>query len=528
MDALPIFQNIAWCKDNWSLPSITDQNKKLIHQCTTLAVIELTDNMEEIIEKSKAFPIPFPIETVRLEYLKTLRPIKRLQRNITSTYPLIHERVLILLAKFLNYKREFGSDIEKALYNDMTVPELIDRILKKRALCFVGPHDKYRLLNGEKGTGGWEEIGTSKEKPPLILENCLSYDEMKISSMVYVSGYTECINNGTRCNNGVVSNDAEEEAIIIGLIGPRFVRRGKMDYEDILITKEQNCPENGYGEREARNDSKMLKADPTTQSIQSKQALREMWAEFYGTDTLVYSESFFKDVKNKTDQSTARYQHVIKGKKINCIFDNEVYYKRIVVLAEATLIEAEARAKGSGKNAFVNVIGCGLGIWMISKHQTDAYIVTFLERMTAFLKKDMLNHVTDVNFGYIKCGPDTEAIFKDRREKGVKKLFLKSETHPKGGISVQLENREPSSRLVGEHAGKLLVLTYPWDSNAHPGNEFWYGKLHTSGDPAAACSTQVSELHNAHVNPAVSAANARVAGGCRLKTLSDYCLALTA
>lgn len=43
----------------------------------------------------------------------------------------------------------------------------------------------------------------------------------------------------------------------------------------------------------------------------------------------------------------------------------------------------------------------------------------------------------------------------------------------KGGINVQLENREPSSKLTGEHEGKLLVMTYPWDGNAHPGNEFW-------------------------------------------------------
>ncbi|XP_064072136.1 uncharacterized protein LOC113395948 isoform X2 [Vanessa tameamea] len=528
MDNFPIFQNISWCKHDWSLPSITDQNKKLLHHCTTLPLIKLSDDVDKVIENSKAFPVRFPIETVRLDYLKALRPIIRLQRNITSTYPLVHERILILMAKFLNHKREFGSDIEKAFYEDMTVPELIDRILKKRALFFVGPHDKYGLLNGEKGRGGWEEIGTSKEKPPLVLENCLSYDELKISSMVYVSGYTECINNGARRNKGVFSNDAEEEAIIIGLIGPRFVRPGKMDCEDILITKDQNCPENGYGEKKAGNDFKKFKADPTSQSIQTaKRNLREMWAEFYETSTPVYSESFFNEIKNKTSQDTDRYQHVVKGKKVNGIFDNEVYYKRIRVLAEVTLIEAEFRAKESGKNAFVNVIGCGLGIWMISKHQNDAYILTFLERMSTFLKKDMLNHVTDVNFGYIKCSRDIEALFKDKSEKAVKKLFLKSKTHPKGGISAQLENREPSSRLPPAHAGKLLVLTYPWDSNAQPGNEFWYGKLHTSGDPAAACSTQVSELHNAHVNPAVSAPNTRVVDSRGLKTLSDYCLALT-
>jgi hypothetical protein len=43
-----------------------------------------------------------------------------------------------------------------------------------------------------------------------------------------------------------------------------------------------------------------------------------------------------------------------------------------------------------------------------------------------------------------------------------------------GGVTVQLESREPATALSGEHADCLLVLTYAWDGNAHPGNEFWY------------------------------------------------------
>lgn len=50
-----------------------------------------------------------------------------------------------------------------------------------------------------------------------MLENCLSYDEMKLSAMVYVSGHTECINDGSRTNAGVIREDiAEEDAVIIG------------------------------------------------------------------------------------------------------------------------------------------------------------------------------------------------------------------------------------------------------------------------------------------------------------------------
>lgn len=200
-------------------------------------------------------------------------------------------------------------------------------------------------------------------------------------------------------------------------------------------------------------------------------------------------------------------------------------------MAECTLMEAESRGEENGRNVFVNVVGCGLGVWKVSPHQPDVYILTFLERIRAFLKKDLLNHVTDVNFAYIKTSPGITALFTNSAEQTdspvEKRIFFESKRHPKGGINVQMENREPSAKLTGEHEGKLLVITYPWDGNAHPGNEFWLGSLTGSGDPAAACSTQVAELHNAHINPAVSGYNARVVGRDGLRTLAEYCVTLT-
>ena len=52
---------------------------------------------------------------------------------------------------FYNNSREHGSDMEKEFYKDITILQLIDRILKDRAISFVGPRDKYRLITGEKG-----------------------------------------------------------------------------------------------------------------------------------------------------------------------------------------------------------------------------------------------------------------------------------------------------------------------------------------------------------------------------------------
>nr|XP_032521729.1 uncharacterized protein LOC116773410 [Danaus plexippus plexippus] len=237
---------------------------------------------------------------------------------------------------------------------------------------------------------GWESVGTLQQKPPLLLENCLSYDEMKLSAMLYVSGFTYCINDGKRNNSGVVDEDGvEEEAVIIGLIGPRFQRRCRMDNEDILITEEQNCIENGYGEE----------VTPTA-SNSAKYMWRKMWSEFY--------------------QVSSSFVH-------------------------------------SFIHPFKIIIICPI----------------------------------------------------------------------KGGVNIQLENREPSSKLSGEHAGKLLVMTYPWDGNAHPGNEFWFGSLKTSGDPAAACSTQVSELHNAHINTTLRGDTVRVAAEGGVRPLREYCLTHT-
>lgn len=49
----------------------------------------------------------------------------------------------------------------------------------------------------------------------------------------------------------------------------------------------------------------------------------------------------------------------VKLAKNDYIFDNEVYYKRISIIAETVLLEAEARARVAGRDAYLNVIGCG-------------------------------------------------------------------------------------------------------------------------------------------------------------------------
>lgn len=67
--------------------------------------------------------------------------------------------------------------------------------------------------------------------------------------------------------------------------------------------------------------------------------------------------------------------------------------------------------------------------------------------------------------------------------------------------NIKVNKRAPSEKLEDESL--LLVVSYAWDGNSYPGNEFWVGSLSASGDPAAACSTTIAELHNVEINTQV-------------------------
>ncbi|KAG7296535.1 hypothetical protein JYU34_020324 [Plutella xylostella] len=534
MEILRQFQSLAWCKPDWCYPSMGKETNDLLRRCLDVPAVEVSDDVEEIIRRSQAFPVPFPIDSCRMHILKSSVPIDKLKRNIVSAYPIIHERVLLLMTHFLIYKREFGSPIEKAFYKDMTVPEFIDRLLLKRAITFMGQKDTYKLISGKRGNEGWDSVGTLHEKPPLTLDSVLSYDEMKISAMLYVSSRTHFVNNGSRDNAGVVQSEGvESEGVIIGLIGPRFERKGRMDYEDMLITEQQNSPENGYGEEVTPTTClNVLKTTYVRNNQSTKHMWRQMWSEFYQVHSYTYEElTSYVNITEKTDEKekyTSRYVKVPNNE--DTIFDNEVYYKRLSIPFDCALLEANERAREDGKMAFLNVIGIGLGVWKISPHQADVFILTLLERLRAYLKRDLLDHVSDVNFAYVKPSDSISALFSKAEDENnespasEKRIFFESKRHPNGGINVQLENRNPSDKLPEEHAGKLLVVTYPWDGNAHPGNEFWIDSLTGSGDPAAACSTQIAELHNAHINTAVSSSRVRVASSRGLLSLKDVCI----
>lgn len=54
------------------------------------------------------------------------------------------------------------------MYKDMNLVSFVQRLLEKRAMQFYGTDDRYCLVDGKSGNSGWENVGTDRERQPLV------------------------------------------------------------------------------------------------------------------------------------------------------------------------------------------------------------------------------------------------------------------------------------------------------------------------------------------------------------------------
>ncbi|XP_034661709.1 uncharacterized protein LOC117897146 [Drosophila subobscura] len=448
---------------------LTKFGRKLLEKCTDLQKHAGGPvDIEEFINRSREFPLTFGVESVRVSRQPTARHA-RIASQISSVYPVIHERTLGLYLQYLEHKCQWGNSVERPVYQQLSLCGLVQRLLEKRCASFFARHDKFLLLTGETGASGFEPIGSTEETAPLVLEHVLSYDDIKLSALLSVSSHTEFINEGERANCGRVTHDRrtlEPEGVIVGLIGARLSRRNLMEFQDIVIARSQNTPENGYG---------MGLDEPATTQAED---YRRLWRDFYETRDSLYTgvsidHQRFGVSRNKQD-----------------IFDNLVMKRRYAISFDMLLLEAQARAQEAGQQAYIHVVGFGLGVWKVAPQQERIFLETFEQRIRALGKR--LSHIGVVHFSWFSltdCGGLHNGA------------VIKSDGHPAEGIRVHISKRNPAQKLSSpEHENMLLVVSYAWDGNALPGNEFWMKMLKSTGDSSTACSTLITELHNPHIN----------------------------
>uniref|UniRef100_A0A1L8ECA9 Uncharacterized protein n=1 Tax=Haematobia irritans TaxID=7368 RepID=A0A1L8ECA9_HAEIR len=463
----PEFEKI-WPQAGTTL-QLSDFGKKLLKQCENIKKPEQKEvDLDEFKRKSSNFPLEFGTNTCRvISQPKDRYP--NIQKQISSAYPVIHERVLQLYLDFLEHKCQYGNDKEKEIYQNLSLTAFVQRLLTQRCASFFGKNDKFLLISRVRGCSGFMDVGTANEKPPLLLKNVLSYDEIKLSALLSVSSHSELINNGNRQNCGIIEKNKsliEREGVVIGLIGARLTRRDVMEFKDIVIAKSQNTKEKGYGfglDEEADTRAKDH---------------RRIWKKFYQEPDLLYADvkrddKRFGPSKNQED-----------------IFDNLIMKKRYAISFDTLLLESNARAKAAGKQAYVHVVGIGLGVWKAAEQQEKIFLETFTQRIQHLLPK--LEHIDVLHFSWFQLSEWGEL------KNG--KVF-KSETHPSGGIKCFLSKRNPADKLKSpEMENMLLIISYAWDGNALPGNEFWMKMLKSTGDSSTACSTLITEIHNPHIN----------------------------
>ncbi|XP_055857354.1 uncharacterized protein LOC129920154 isoform X2 [Episyrphus balteatus] len=457
----------AWPEENYCT-MLTDIGKKLLVDCSKIEKPNFGDKtLTDIVNASSRFPIDFGTNNCRIQNQPEERSPLIIDQ-LKSAYPIIHERVLYLYLKFLEHKCQYGNKCEKEIYTNLSITDFVQRLLTKRCVSFFGKNDKYLLITGEKGCSGFMTVGTEAETPPLLLKNVLSYDEVKLSAFLSVSSHSEFLNDGNRNNVGVIEKDKskiERAGVVIGLIGARLSRRDVMEFQDIVISKTQNTIENGYGQNTKKNETR-------------QSDYRHMWKSFYDEPDFSF------------DQVVKDGKRFGNSKNMNDIFDNLIMKKRYAISFDTLLLESEARCAAAEQRAYIHVVGIGLGVWKTAPQQEEIFLLTFTERLKELLPK--LNHISFVHFSWFsmtKCG--------ELEHGGI----FKSDPHPDGGIRTFLSKRNPADKLrQPEHENVLLIVSYAWDGNALPGNEFWMKMLKSTGDSSTACSTLITEIHNPHIN----------------------------
>jgi hypothetical protein len=430
----------------------------------------MTPTYDELLARSAALPYTLPTTDNRVERFADRR--QEVEEHAAGVRPILHGDGIPLIDVFLALKQEVGSPAEQALYTGMNRAAFVSRLLTKRPLAFLGGGDSYLLRSGERGAGGFESVGGPDERPPLTLQNLLSYDEMAISALLGVSVPTHFINAGSRGNEARCGepNSFEPRGIYVGLVGARFERPEVMEWRHLLVTEDQNTPAKGYGPT----------ADPDAPATR----LLRAWARFYGRETL----PTFAEAKADTSE---RYLPYGRGG----LFDTQAFKARLRVSVEAYLRDADERAREEGRPAYVHAVGLGLGVWKIHPRQAALSVEVYAD----VLRERRLIHLADLDFSWFGDPADCGGVADGE-------LFRAGDNE----VRIHFSKRDPAAKLTGDDAGKLLVAMYAWDSNAFPGNEYWLRQLSASGDPAAACCSTIPQLQNPDVNPRVSGDHALV------------------
>ena len=413
----------------------------------------------------------------------------------STTRPFVHSNVRSLIDEFLNLttaKYHTTKPEISGMYENMNAEQFIIRCLVKRPLVFFRADDYYVLQDGKNGNGNIDDplhyiVDDNNRPVEARLSEYINYDEMQISALISMSTPTLFINSGARNNKGKRETDAnklfEQSGVYVGSVGARFERPGVMEYAHMLVTEAQNKPENGYGPNP--NDTNG-----------ERRSILQVWARFYNINYFpIYDIAAL-------DSDTSRYVKIPRTYETNhkqYYFDVQIYKKRMRMVVEAFLLEANDRAlikrdepTSEITSAYVRATGLGLGVWAVTPQFKINQNKLLVEVYADVLDTIRLPFISDLEFVYFEANTCNDIAG------GQLYAPVNRTSHLNNHITIHFSRDDPAKNLNAP--SKLLVAQYAWDSNSYPGNEYWLKMFEASGDPAAACCSLISELQNPQIN----------------------------
>lgn len=405
-----------------------------------------------------------------------------------GTRPFISKEIWELLEKFMEFMRNLpdpeGANY-RAVYDKMSLADLVKRLLTKRPIVFFKQQDDNVLrsnpLTLRSGKSKWDNITRTLEKKQNdwpYLREYISYDEMLLSVFVNMATPTCFVSDGSVKNPDMKSTKPFiPDGILCGVIGARLRKKGFMEHRFVFPRDRKNA---GF-------------------------------FDVHHTDAFwiknLYPDAF-PEGKVPTDDEVRSKPEIYKNIYVDGI--NVVYFKKRLALSVVLFIE-EAANRGMEKKETVvaSVPPIGAGVWRGSvpaetivnlivtgvldhlDQNFDVGKLSFLGALylpvadsTVYSSYRPQNQILSINVG----SSDIRVTFKGRKDK-----FL----------TIFNQFRYVAQLLPSNFSSSLTVAGYAWDGNSYPGNEYWKDSISSFDSQAILCSN-LGQLQNPEVNVQLS------------------------
>lgn len=358
--------------------------------------------------------------------------VARIKADADKTRIVVHSRFPSLATRFLELKSTHGSKYEKSLYTGMSWRQLTSRLIEKRPLVFMGSSDHTLLRSGRTIQHPDQQWDRNGTDTQHMNED-LTLDEYLSYDEIMLSSLIGVSGPSFFINDGARSN--------CGAPG----KPGSFEERGVIFGLV-----GARFERPDRMDSVFML--PSVREPKQHPGITEAFMGFFQA-----SRSSEAD------------------------FDFAVYRARMRITADLLLREAHSRAVEDydHRKAYVYVVGLGLGVWQHNLEQADTYAQAFADAMRNLPSDHRIGKIDFAYVSRISSSTQEELVSLGQRL----------------GIEVVFSKRNPAAKLEGKDADMLLVLSYAWDGNAFPGNEYWQGSLMGSGDPVSHSTDKLAIRH---------------------------------